>query len=76
MNVLPKTGVHATSIVTRSPFFGAMPPSKVASKALSESSTKEPFKVTKRNIPIYADTQCFIDKTIEVTWHKIKDTFM
>jgi len=78
MNVLPQTGVRATSIFTFSSFVGAMPPAtcKVASKEDLESSTEEAVEVTNPTIPIYADTQCFIDKSTEVTWSGIKDTFM
>jgi len=53
-----------------------MLPRKVASKELSKASTDEPIEVTNPNIPIYANTQCFIDKTTEVTWSKICNTFM
>ena len=77
MDVLPQTGVWSTSIVTFSSSIGATPPTarKVASKEASKASNKEAFEVTKTNIAIYADTQCFIDKSTEVTCSDIKDTF-
>lgn len=45
-------------------------------KELSEVSTDEPVEVTWPNVPIYIDTQCFIDKGRQVTWRKIYSTFM
>ena len=76
MSVLPKTSVHATSITTMSLSVGDMPPCKVTSKELSEASTDETSKVTRPNVSIYADTQCFIDKGTQVNWRKINNTFM
>jgi len=48
----------------------------VASKEASEESIEEVVEVKKPTIPIYLDTQCFIDKSTKVTWKGIKDTFM
>lgn len=76
MSVLPKIGARATSIVTLSSFVGALLPQKVASKKLSEVSTDEPIEFTKPKIPIYANTQCFINKNKEVTSRKIYNTFI
>lgn len=51
-------------------------PQKVASRELLEENTNEPIKIAKPSIPIYANTHCFVDKTIEVTWSNIYNTFM
>lgn len=76
--MLPHTGVQAASIVTLLSFVGTMPPTtcRVASKEASDVSIKEALEVTKPTIPIYANKQCFIDNSTEVTWKDIKDTFM
>ena len=81
MSVLPHTGVRAVraaSIVTLSSSIGTFPPATrdVASKEALEASTEGSIEVTRPTIPIYANTQCFIYKSIEVTWNDIKDTFM
>jgi len=76
--MLPQIGLQATSIVFHSSSIRIMPPTthKVVSKESSRARTEEVVEVIKITISIYADTQCFIDKSIEVTWNAIKDTFL
>lgn len=49
---------------------------KLASKEIWGESDDKPLEVTKSNIPIYVDIECFTEKMTNVTWSKIYNMFM
>lgn len=53
----------------------SMSSKRVASKETTESSTVEEIEKTSVDLPVYADTQLFIEKGSSLTWQQIKDTF-
>lgn len=52
-----------------------MEPKRVASKGTVESSTGEEVEHMSINIPVYVDSQLFIEKGTKLTWQQIKDNF-
>lgn len=63
MSVIPQIAPHAISVNTLSSFARDISPQKVTSREISQERIDEPIQIAKPSISIYADTQCFIEKT-------------
>lgn len=48
---------------------------KYASKDIVKRSTGDVVEQVSMNLPIYAETQPFIEKVMKITWQEIKDIF-
>lgn len=52
-----------------------MEPKRVSSKDTTESSTAEAVKQTPVNLPLYSDTQLYVEKEFHLTGQKVIESF-
>jgi len=50
-------------------------PKRSISKDTTKSSTREAVESIPVNLPIFSDTQLFIEKDSNITWYKVNEVF-
>lgn len=68
-------GIVGFELISLSSVAIIMPPKRSSSKETKKSSTGEVVERALITIPILYDTQLFIKKELDITWHKFKDEF-
>lgn len=76
MSVSFDTGTSSFEIISLSLVVIIMPLQRSTSKETTKSSISEVFESTLATMPILFESQLFIEKDSDITWHRVNNAFI